>query len=235
VSAVVILGLLAASAVLAALAGAFNRPAEHPVEKSDDKADKPAPAVTAPRPPRAEELYKNGSLIGWTPEDGGSWTIESDMEVGKALAGSGGAVRAFDPPPRFSVILSLNPYQTRVDVVIATTDGPPGSATRWLIRLDRTDKEKGTVAFGKQVGKGPFEPVGDGLSVPSPEELTARNKPPYLELKYERSGGKLAALFQGKPLGSTSDAGLKTTALRLETTGPIRIGAASLEELLEPK
>lgn len=221
--------LFAAAVGIAALAGAFHRPAEQ--TKSPD-----TPPPNEKRPTYItgahEMLYKSGALTGWTPA-GGSWAIEPDDSIEKTqvLAGMGTAVRRFNPSVNFRVTLSLDPHKAKtVEVQIATTgDSPP---THWLVRLDTQEG----VAFGKRVGMGAFEPTGAIIPLPTPSELAAQSKRPYLEVKYERAGGKFFAYFQGKPLGSIPDNGLATTEFRLHATGgSIRIDYAALEELVEQK
>ena len=221
--------LLAAGVAGAVVAGAFNRPATQ--SKAPDKSE--PEAKPAPTPPGAQLLYMSGSLAGWTP-DSGSWEIVSDEEKTPVLAGTGTAVRRFSPPPNFRVTLSLDPHTAAaVEVQVAVTDGPPASATRWLIRLDR---KTGEASFGRRVGSGAFEPVGTPAAIPTPAELTKQGRRPYLTVSYERVGGKLAAWFRDQPLGGTPDAGLKTTEFRVTATGGgVRIAEAALDELAEQK
>lgn len=231
--------LLGAGAGIAALAGAFNRPAGQHSDKSAPDRAEPTPGPIQPpgsgkRVVGGRILFAPNQPVQWTP-DGGVWSLDKS-EKPAVLKGSGGAVLKLDAPPSFGVTVSLDPYDaTVVDVVVATTDGPLASATRWLIRLDRTDKEKATASFGKQVGPyGTFERSGTAIPLPSATELTARERGRYLEVRYERFGGKLTASFDGKPLGAVPAAGLKTTELRLQASGgPIRIDAAAIEEFSE--
>ena len=239
VSLLVIAALLGASASIGVLAWALHR-SEKPVEKSEVPPDK----IEPPRPAPVKYvvggriLFEPHLPLDWKP-DRGTWSLDRS-EKPPVLKGSGGAVRKLDPPPNFAVALSIDPYEaTIVDVIVATTDGPPDAATKCLVRLNRTDEKKGTVAFGTQVGNGPFvpvDPVNLVLPIPSAKELLARARGPYLDVKYERFGGVIAARFEGQPLGSTPDAGLRTTEVRLRATGgEIRISAAALEELAEGK
>ncbi len=227
VYAVAALALLTAAAAGAVVAGAFKRPAtQSKAPDGPEPVAQPAPYTTV--------LYVSGSLVGWTPANG-SWEIVSDDEQTPVLAGTGTAVRRFSPPPNFRVTLSLDPHTaTVVEVQVAVTDGPPASATRWFVRLDRA---AGEASFGKRVGSaGAFEPVGAPAAIPTPAELTEQGRPPYVTVSYERVGGKLAAWFRDQPLGGTPDAGLKTTEFRVTATGGgVRIAAAALDELAEPK
>jgi hypothetical protein len=87
---------------------------------------------------------------------------------------------------------------------------------------------KGGVAFGRQKG-GAFEPLAAPVAFPPAKP----NQPPYRELKYERAGGVLSAWFDGRPLGQTPAAGLRTTELRVHATGgPVRIESAEVAELV---
>ena len=127
------------------------------------------------------------------------------------------------------MLLTLDPYKaTTVEVVIATTGG--ASPTRWLVRLARQTG----VTFGKRVGAGAFESVGNAVPLPTPEELKAASKRPYLEVRYERAGGRLIAWFQNQQLASTPDTGLTTNEFRVQATGgAIRIDYAAIEALVE--
>jgi hypothetical protein len=223
---VAVVALAAVAVGVAAVAGAFNRPvAKSKAPDAPEPEAKPKTYVTGAQ----HLLYTGGSLVGWTPA-GGSWEIEEDAEKTPVLAGNGLAVRTFNPPPNFRVTLSLDPQKASpVEVQVAATDGT-ASVTRWLIRF-----QAGSASFGKRVGSGAFEPVGVAVPAPSAEVRAKQNKRPYLEFKYERAGGTLTAWFDGRPLGSTPDVGLKTTELRIQATGTIRIDSAEIEELVEQK
>jgi serine/threonine protein kinase len=221
--------LVGAAVGIAAVSGAFNRPVtQMKAPDVPDPSTKRATYVTGEQ----RLLYVSESLMGWTP-DGGFWEIEQDKEMTQVIAGKGGVVRALSPPPNFRVTLSLDPQQaSTVEVVVAVTGGPPASETRWLVRVDQKDG----VAFGKRVGAGAFEPVGAVVPLPTPKELADESRRPYLEIRYERSGGTLAAWFRGHSIGRTPDAGLRTTEFRLHATGgPVRIDYAALDELVEQK
>ncbi len=224
--AVAAVALLGVGVGIAALVGAFNRPT---VKVPDAK---PVTYVAG----AYQDLYVSGSLVGWKPA-GGNWAIEQDDEIEKTtvLAGTGVAVRTFDAPPNFRVTLCIDPHLANaVEVQVAATNDPPASATRWLVRLDRGTA---TASLGKRVGQGgAFEPVGTAVPLPTPQELVSASKRPYMEVKYERAGGTLVVWFLGQPLGSTPDAGLKTTEFRVQALGgAIRIDLAALEELIEQK
>jgi predicted Ser/Thr protein kinase len=228
------LGLLGVGAGVAIVAGALNRPRVQKVQTN--APDEPEPGAKAANYTTGAQqlLYTSGLLDGWKP-GGGSWKIEQDdAEKTPVIAGFGIAARPFDPPPtpNFRVTLSFDPTKaSAVEVVIATTDGPPASATRWLVRLDRAT---GGV-FGKRVGTGAFEPRGAGVEIPTAQDLAEKGGRPYLEVKYERAGGTLSTWFRGQPLGSIPAAGLKMSELRVQSTGGIRIDSAVIEELIEQK
>ena len=177
-------------------------------------------------------LYTSGELTGWRTA-GGVWRIEEDSPVEKTpvITGYGMVVRPFDPAPDFRITLGIDPYtSTTVELQIAATAAP--LATRWLVRFDRAVG----CSFGKRVGAGPFERVGEVVPIPTPQALTEEERRPYLEVKYERAGGALVAWFRGQALGQTSDAGLTANELRVQTTGgSIRIDYAALEDLAEQK
>jgi eukaryotic-like serine/threonine-protein kinase len=221
--------LLGAGAGLAIVAGAFSRPPEKP--------DDPEPPVEKVAPVRdlSQELYVSGSAARWVP-DGAAWVIEEVSEdVGLAkitvLTGEGGVVRKFEAPARFSVVLNFDRHKAdAVEVVVATADGP-GDPTRWVVRVDRRH-----AVFGKRVGNGPLEPIGQAVVVPTPGELRKRGHRLYSAVKYERRDGKLIASFRDQPLGETADAGMKITELRVGAIGgPIRIDGAELVDLTPRK
>ena len=223
VYAVVAVAMLGVAISIAVLAGALSKPGGNPAAKPRP----PRPTYTAGQPML---LYVSGSLAGWVAT-GGAWQIERDEEQSQVLVGRGSARRPFQPPPHFRVILGIDPHQTNaVEVVIATTADPPEIATQWLVRLDRA----GSAAFGKRVGAGAFERVGNTIPLPTTKELVDEARRPYLEVKYERAGGELWAWCRGQLLGSTPANGLRMTELRVNAIGgTVRIDYAALEMLVE--
>ena len=153
--------------------------------------------------------------------------VEEDDEKNRVLQFQGSASRAFKPAPNFRVVVGMDRHKASVvDSVIATAGDSP-DATRWLVRIDA---RKG-VAFGKQVG-GVFEPVGETVPFPQPKE----GQTPYLELRYQRAGGALAAWFDTQYLGQAPAGDLRTNELRIEATGgPVRIEFAEFVELVEKR
>ncbi len=236
VYAVAALCVLGVAVGVAAVAGAFNRPQEK-TEQNPDPNQNPnsSPNPKAYKTGTQVLLYSSGTLDHWVPVPGSKWEIaeDDDIEKTKVLMGKGGVTRPLKSPPRnFRVILGIDPHQsTAVEVVIATSDGPANSATRWLVRLDRDTG----AAFGRCVGSaGAFEPVGATVPMPTPKQRIEEGRRPYLEVSYERAGGTLAAWFLNQPLGQIPDTGLKTTEFRVNALGgPIRIDFAALEELEE--
>ena len=227
--------VLAAAALLGAgvavLVWAFRGPPQERIEEnpSPDPKPKHAPPPSLPLS-QTQHLYKSGSLVGWVAPDGGVWKITTDDDKTPVLTGVGQAVRAFDPPPRFRVSLNIDPFEaTQVDIVVATNDDP-ADAARWLIRIDRTVREGGTVAFGKLDGQGRFAPAGQVVTLA--KKKGADEGRPYLELGYERADGRLTAYLGDKPIGRTPDDGLKAIELRLTATGGrVRIDNAELIDL----
>ena len=217
VAAVAVLGVAVG---IAAVAGAFN----WSQEKTEPDTKQPSKPVTYKAGP-PESLYDGRSVIPWATQ---GWVIDKDDEKKPVLAGQGVGTRRFREVPNFRLTVGIDLHKaTKADVIIATADGPAPAATRWIVRLDRN----AGVSFGKCVGSGAFEATGT-VAFPPPK----KDQPPYLELKYERSGGTLAAWFDNQPLGRTSDDGLKTTELRIDAIdGPIRIESADLVELLEQR
>ena len=203
---------------IAALAGALNRPAGQSKGPDDSEPGaKGVPYVAG----SSDALFDGRSVLGW---QGQGLTVEDDAENKPVLAFEGTATHALKPKSHFRVILAIDRHEAKtVEVVIATGPGD----TRWLVRLDR---DSGAV-FGKQT-KGAFEPAGAPVPLPPAKP----DRPPYMELKYERTGNALAAWFANQPLGQVSADGLKTTELRVQAVGgSVRIESAEQAELIEQK
>ncbi len=215
-SAVAVAGLLGAAIGVAALTGAFDRT--------------PTPATYVPAgPPQA--LFDGNNVIPWV---GQGVEIDKDGENKPVLTGRGTVTRHLPPLAHFRVTLALDLHEaTTMDVVLATAEGPPATALRWLVRIDRANG----AAFGKRVGpSGEFESVGLLAPVPTAQQREKDELPPYLGLSYSCEGGTLTAWFNGRSLGSTSAAGLHTAELRIEVNGGrVRIESAMIEELVEDK
>jgi hypothetical protein len=212
---------------LATLGGAFNRPAaktelDAKPESPGNAGLDPAPAAYLPRD--AEALFNGKSVFGWS---GRGITIEDDDEKKPVLTAEA-AARPIKARQNFRVVLALDCTRAGTVEVVIATGGDSPDAARWLVRMNA----KSGVALGKQVKGGAFEPVAP----PVPFPAAKKNQPPYLELKYERSGGALAAWFDSVPLGRAPDAGLKTTEFRVEATGgPVRIESAEFTQLVEKR
>jgi eukaryotic-like serine/threonine-protein kinase len=222
VGAMLALTLVGAVVGIAALAGAFKRPAQTGADtKGSEPGDSGSQPPDAYLPNRTEILFDGKSVLGW---NGRGLAIENDDENKPVLVVETDATRAIKVNPNFRVVLAVDCFKSNtVEVVIATTGDSP-DATRWLVRMD----SKAGIVFGKQT-KGAFE----AFAPPVPFPVAKPGQPPYLELRYERSGGRLAAWFDNAPLGRTPDTGLKTTDLSIKTIGgPIRIESAAFAELV---
>jgi hypothetical protein len=173
----------------------------------------------------SDALYDGRSVVGWM---GQGLMVEDDGENKPVLAFEGTATHALKPKPHFRVILAIDRHDAAaVEVVVATAGPAPGDA-RWLVRLDRD----AGVAFGRQAGRGAFEPAAPPVPFPPPKP----GRPPYLELKYERAGGTLTAWLDNQQLGQVSSDGLKTTELRVQALGgAVRIESAEQAELVEQR
>jgi hypothetical protein len=106
-------------------------------------------------------------------------------------------------------------------VVVATS-----GEEKWLVQV--TAK---SVTFGKQAPGGAFEPVGAPVPYPAPKE----KQPPYMELRYERAGDRLAVWFDGHALGEVALYRLAPELRISATGGPVRIESADAVELVETK
>ena len=133
------------------------------------------------------------------------------------------------------MVLGIDPHEAAAaEVVIAVADGQPETAKRWSVRIDRA----AGAAFGvRDSERGAFKPLGAAQPVPTRKALDDEGRRPYLEVKYERAGGKLRAWYRGQIVGEIDDDGtIKTTEVRvLADGGAIRIDTAAVEELVEQK
>lgn len=215
--AVLALVLVGAGVGVAALAGAFRKPAAGPTRPAN-----PVELVTVSQ----TGLFDGKGVLPW---GGRNIELGKDAEKKPVLTGWGAMARPLNPPAHFRVVLALDPHEApNVAVILATGEGA-SAATQWVVKLDRATA---TAVFGKRAGPDePFEPLGAPVPVPTAAARAAEGLPPYLELKYERVGGALSASFNYKPLGSVPDAGLRVAEVRLVTDGPIKIESALLEEL----
>lgn len=230
----------------AVVASAIAFFAQSPSETSDKGAAKLDPKDKLPVPPlppapgarsKSQHLYDSRSIAGWMPgPDDGTRSVESDAEGTLALTIGGQAVRKFDPPERFRVSLNIDPFEaTSVEMVVATGEAP--GAIRWLFQIDHRLKTSTRVAFGKRVGANAFEMEGVAVTIETkPDNVSKR---PYLELSYTRTDGRITAMLSDQEIGRTpTDAGLKTTELRIDARGGrARIETADLFDLnfLPPK
>lgn len=214
VAAVVLLGAAVGAAVLAS---AFN--------SSRGKPDPDAKAAATYTRGESTDLFGK-SVFGWagTPVE----FTKKDVEDKPALTLSETVTRKLSGYPNFGVIVSISLHEaTAVDIVLATTSGAP--VTRWVVRLD----PKTGAAFGKRVGTGAFESVGEAVAV-----QFSGDRSPYRELRYELAGGVLSVWFDSKPLGTTTDATLNAHEIGFDIKGKggsIRIDAATEVELIEDK
>lgn len=190
---------------------------------------KPQEFVAAGR----EELFDGASLIGWAPVGGPAWTVEKDEEKTPVVTGEGGMRRPFRARRDFRVILGLDLYKaSAAEVVVAVADGPAATARRWSVRVAR----EGGATFGVRDGeRGEFRPLGPAAAVPTPKQLEAEERRPYVEVRYERAGGKVRACYRNEPLGEADANGeLKPgEVLVFAEGGPVRIDTAAVEELVE--
>ena len=170
-------------------------------------------------------LFDGKSALGW---QGQGWTVVQDEEKARVLEGQGEVTHALQPLPDFRVTLRLDLHRAEaVEVVLAVGDGPPNAAPRWVVRADR----QSGATFGKRASAGAeFEPLHPAVPLPARTDA----KTPYLQVRYERAGGALAAWLGDQPLGRTAARDTKATDLRLNAVGgPIRIEAAYQTELIE--
>jgi hypothetical protein len=168
----------------------------------------------------AEELFDGQNMLGW---NGPFLSRAIDDDKQPVLTIESTVTRRLKTGPNVRVILAFDRYRaTSAEVVVATA-----GAVKWLVRVDAK-----SVAFGKQAPGAAFEPASAPMPYPAPKE----KQPPYLELRYERAGSKLAAWFDGHALGEATADGLKTTELRISAAGgPVRIESAQAVELVETK
>jgi len=177
-----------------------------------------------------EELFNHESLFGWSAKN---WAIGRDEEKTSVMVGKGLLSRTFKAPKNYRVVLGLDLHEaTSIDIAVAMAEGPPDTAKRWSIRIDR---EKGA-AFGVRDGEnGLFQPLGPAVPLPTKQQIDDGEKGRYSEVRYERAGGRIKAFFVGKPLGEIEEAGTsKLAEVRVVPEGgEVRIDTALVEELIE--
>lgn len=181
-----------------------------------------------------EDLFNHESLLGWSPVGGGPWSIEQDDEKTAVLTGKNGVRRPFKPTKHFRVSIGLDFFQaTTAEVVVAVSDGPADKAKQWSIRLERARNQ---AIFGVRDGdRGELQPIGIPVPVPTPKQIEEIGKRPYLEVRYERAGGKIRAFYDSKLLGEIDDDGrVKMSEVKLLVDGgAVRIDTVAVEELKE--
>jgi hypothetical protein len=224
--------LLAALGVLV-LAGAAAVVA---MNLGGNKPTDPPPVTARPAGFTAHDqefLFNGQSLFEWSFGGGTGWEIDKDEEGAPVITGQGVARRPFRSLKNYRVILGLDLHKAAsASVVVATADGPPESARQWVVRVTQA----GGAVLGTRDGeRGAFGPLDAAVPHPTPQEL--EKKPPYLEVRYERAGGKFRAWYNSQPLGEFDDDGkLKSAEVRVHAEGgAVRIDTALIEELVERK
>jgi serine/threonine protein kinase len=182
-----------------------------------------------------EELFNRESMQGWTPISGQAWAIEQDDEKTAVLSGKGEVRRPFRPTKNFRVVLGVDLHEASVaEVVVAVADGPADTAKHWSVQITRD----GVAAFGVRDGeRSAFRPLGAAIPVKTRKQLEEEGRVPYVEVLYERSGGKFRAWYSTQLLGEIEDSDkLKSSEVRvIAEGGAIRIDTAAVEELVERK
>ena len=168
----------------------------------------------------SERLFDGETPLGW---QGTVVSVELDADNKKVLAFEGTATRPLRAADNCSVVLGLDRHKaTAIELTLAANDG-----ARWLVRI-----EGGTMALGRQRKGGAFEPASPPVPVPpvKPHQST------YLELRYDLTGGTVAAWYDHQPVGRARADGAKATELRITATGgPLRIESAEHVELVKVK
>jgi hypothetical protein len=168
-----------------------------------------------------EYLFDGESLNGW--QSLGRWKPEKDEREGATVLAGDGAIRRLlpdRPACRVSLGLDLHTAAT-ADVTVATT--PDGR--RVVLRVTR-----GGATLGRRRGDdGPFEPAG-GPVVPYPAADDERVR--YVNVQAERTPGRWAVRFDGRPAGEVRDDGTLAPDLRLSVDGGrARVEDVQFEEL----
>ncbi len=132
---------------IAALAGAFNRPAAQTQEGEPDPSDTPKPSTTVFTRPHGNTLQRLGTRL----ESGRGLIIEDDEEKKPVLGVETEAAREIKTTANFRAVLAIDCIKANtLEMVVAATGDSP-DATRWLVRVD----SKTGIEFGKQT-KGVF-------------------------------------------------------------------------------
>ncbi|MBA4187965.1 MAG: hypothetical protein C0467_08090 [Planctomycetaceae bacterium] len=198
--------------------------------KQDSVAKPDAPKSVTFDTGEREELFNHESLFGWSAKN---WAIGRDEEKTSVMVGKGLLSRTFKAPKNYRVVLGLDLHEaTSIDIAVAIAEGPPETAKRWSIRIDR---EKGAVLGVRDGENGLFQPLGPAIPLPTKQQIDDGEKGRYSEVRYERAGGRIKAFFVGKPLGEIEEAGTsKLAEVRVVPEGgEVRIDTALVEELIE--
>ena len=178
-----------------------------------------------------ESLFESRSIASWVPPSaGGTWHTQRDDENLRVLEGTGYARRYFSPVEDYRIALGLDLHQApAAEVHFAIPSNAPEKGQRLVLRVTKSD---GAI-FGTRDGdKGAFRPVG--VAVPFPPASWFETRRPYLEVRFERAGGRWTAWFHGTEVGQAIDDGIaKSPEFRLVAEGgkTIRVDSAILTPL----
>ena len=221
VYAAAVVGGLAVAGVVAALSGG---------EKTPAGTAKPAGPTAFTTSGYSEALFDGKSVNGWI---GQGWGIHVD-DGNPVLTGSGSVRRPLTQPLRkhYRVQFGLDLHEaTAVDVVAAVGEGPPETATHWVLRITPKD---GAV-LGRRSGgeRGKFEPLAEPVPYPTAAEL--KDRVPYQNVRIEKAGDKFRVAYRERPAGEVENDGrARLVELRLLIDGgPVRIESPTVEELVE--
>jgi hypothetical protein len=155
--------------------------------------------VSKPRPLElavvgSASLFDGRSLAPWQPQEG-TWTVSTDAEGGRVLAGRGVARRAIRQLPSFVVSMAVDLHEAQaVEVQFAVRPDD----MRYVLRYDRSSAE-----FGQQKGDhGEFKPLGRRITLRPRDNDVAS---PYVELRIERRGRVWLGYCDSQAVGSAEN------------------------------
>jgi serine/threonine protein kinase len=156
-----------------------------------------------------EALFDGASINGWRPPSaGGVWRPEKDDEALTVLSGMGFTRRQLGPVEDYRVSIGLDVHSaTAAEVHFAIPVARPETGTRLVLRVS---KSEGATLGLRDGPRGALRPLAQAVPFPPPAWFEERR--PYLEVKFERAGGRWTAWFNGVEVGRPTDDGVPKAA-----------------------
>jgi hypothetical protein len=160
------------------------------------------------KPPQAElgvvgsaSLFDGRSLAPWQPQEG-TWTVSSDAEGGRVLAGRGVARRSLGQVPNFIVSMGVDLHEAQA---IEVQFGVRADDARYVLRYDRSGAE-----LGERIGDhGEMKSLSRKIALgPHDSDIAS----PYVELRIERRNSTWLAYCDNQRIGSVETRPLDSRA-----------------------